>query len=91
MGKLGDVIAHENDVRSINRDVTPDAAHCDAHECALECRRVVDPVAHHAHALARALRLIDIRELVLRQAGGAIGGDSELGGHMRCRRPLISR
>ena len=35
MGKLGDVIAHENDVRSINRDVTPDAAHCDAHECAL--------------------------------------------------------
>lgn len=88
VGQLLNVVAYQGDVRRVHGDVAAHPAHGDAHMGLLQGRGVVDPVPDHADRLPRLLAVVDVAELILRQAAGADGLDAQLPGDVP-RRVLV--
>lgn len=64
--------------RQQQHDRKDHAAHGDAHIGLFQCRRVIDAVADHAHALSARLIISDVPQLILRQAIGVNIPDPQL-------------
>ena len=89
MRQLADLILDQSNVRRIHRDITADTAHGDPHQRPLQRRRIVDAVAHHAYRPAAVLQLVYDRELILREALGPHGPDSNRPGDPLRRTPPV--
>ena len=88
VGKALDLVAHQDGVRGLHRDVAADPAHRDAGIGAAQGQGVVHPVPDHAGRLAPVLVLLDYGRLLLRQQVGADVRDPR-GGRGRAGGPLV--
>ena len=83
MRKLLHLVIHQRDIRRVHGNIAAYAARGDAHVRFFQGRRVVDPVADHAHRLSLLLILSDGCQLILRQAVGPHLTNLPFGGNGR--------
>ena len=82
MRKLANLIVYQRDIRRVNGNVASYAAHCNADSRFFERGRVIDTVSDHADRASGLLEVINIAQLILREAPGAHGLHADL----RCNR-----